>query len=153
MNTRDFVMIASLTAAAAALAGASGAAAQSVSTAGEWERPFGSSGQESQPYRAGTRDAAGNRVIANGIVQTGVGVSGETTGGTSSIFRGGVGQLSSATAIGNVLNVNVQGRYNTVIVNSTQINNGDVTANSETDGLPTPVAEPGQNHGQDGGSQ
>jgi len=48
------------------------------------------------------------------------------------MLGGGVG--SNATAIGNQLNVNVTGRYNTVIVNSTQINNGDVNANANANG-------------------
>ena len=46
----------------------------------------------------------------------------------------GFGQLGGATAIGNNLNVTVQGNWNTVIIDSTQINNGDVTANVELNG-------------------
>ncbi len=114
---------------------------QSVSTTAQWERPYGvAGGQETQAWsgastRAGTvagsgaasRSAAGNRVIIDGIIQTGVGVS--SHGG---LFGGGVG--SGATAIGNQLNVNVSGQYNTVIVNSSQINNGDINANAQSDG-------------------
>jgi holdfast attachment protein HfaA len=124
-------------------ASAAPALAQPVSTASQWERPYGvSPGQESQPFSAGSRDAAGNRVIANGVAQTGAGVSTRLNGGVGG--QGGLGTLSAATAIGNVLNVNVQGRYNTVIVNSTQINNGDVTATAGAGGAQVTAQEPGQ---------
>ncbi|WP_417310297.1 MULTISPECIES: holdfast anchoring protein HfaA [Alphaproteobacteria] len=114
---------------------------QSVSTTAQWERPYGvASGQETQAWSgasssagaaasagAASRSTAGNRVIIDGVIQTGVGVS--SHGG---LFGGGVG--SGATAIGNQLNVNVSGQYNTVIVNSTQINNGDINASAQSDG-------------------
>ncbi|WP_417478207.1 holdfast anchoring protein HfaA [Maricaulis sp.] len=113
---------------------------QSVSTTAQWERPYGvASGQETQAWSgaasagaaagagAASRSTAGNRVIIDGVIQTGVGVS--SRGG---LFGGGVG--SGATAIGNQLNVNVSGQYNTVIVNSNQINNGDINANAQSDG-------------------
>jgi holdfast attachment protein HfaA len=45
-------------------------------------------------------------------------------------FGSGLGG-SSAQAIGNQLNVITQGNYNTVIVDSTQINNGDISADSD----------------------
>ena len=49
--------------------------------------------------------------------------------------RGGTELVGSgATAIGNQLNVNVSGQYNTVIVNSTQTKNGDINANAQSDG-------------------
>ena len=43
--------------------------------------------------------------------------------------------LGSGTAIGNQLNVVTNGSYNTVIIDSTQINNGDqsVVLNGELD--------------------
>jgi holdfast attachment protein HfaA len=109
---------------------------QSVSTTAGWERPYGvAPGQENRPWSGATgsasaagRSAAGNRVIIDGIIQTGVGVSTHT-----GLFgNGGVG--SNATAIGNQLNVNVSGQWNTVIVNSTQTNNGDVNANAQANG-------------------
>lgn len=116
------------------------ALAQSVTTTGQWERPYGvSAGQEGQPWSsanssanasasAAARSEAGNRVIIDGIIQTGVGVS----SGTGQFGSGGVG--SGATAIGNQLNVNVTGRYNTVIVNSNQTNNGDINASANANG-------------------
>lgn len=110
---------------------------QTASTTAQWERPYGvAAGQETQAWSgasasagatASGRSAAGNRVIIDGVIQTGVGVSSQT-----GLFGGGVG--SGATAIGNQLNVNVSGRYNTVIVNSSQINNGDITATAQSDG-------------------
>lgn len=130
---------------ASALALASSATAFSQ-TASDFQRPWGTStSQNSQPYRAGTRDADGNRVVLNGVLQTGVGVQAQMagTGGvgntpTQSGQGGGqtgmsaTGRNSSALAVGNQLNVVVQGNYNTVIVNSTQTNTGTVTATSST---------------------
>jgi holdfast attachment protein HfaA len=116
------------------------AQAQSVSTTGEWERPYGVAlGQENRAWAGATsaasaasRSADGNRVIVDGLIQTGVGVSSQVNG----IFGGGVGNGigSNATAIGNQLNVNVTGRWNTVVVNSTQVNNGDINANAQATG-------------------
>ena len=111
---------------------ASAAQAQQVESTAGWEIPYGQSttATSAQAWSganasagAAARSEAGNRVIIDGVIQTGVGVSSE--GG---LFGGGVG--SGATAIGNQLNVNVSGRYNTVIINSTQINNGDINANA-----------------------
>ncbi|GLK51636.1 holdfast anchoring protein HfaA [Maricaulis virginensis] len=115
---------------------ASAAQAQQAETTAGWEIPYGSrtTATSSQAWSgagasagAAARSEAGNRVIIDGVIQTGVGVSSE--GG---LFGGGVG--SGATAIGNQLNVNVSGRYNTVIINSTQINNGDINANANANG-------------------
>jgi holdfast attachment protein HfaA len=116
---------------------ASAAQAQQVESTAGWEIPYGQSttATSSQAWSgtsasagAAARSQAGNRVIIDGIIQTGVGVSTQT-----GLFgNGGVG--SNATAIGNQLNVNVTGRYNTVIVNSTQINNGDINASANANG-------------------
>lgn len=105
------------------------------SNGSEFSRPYGTApGDETRPYQ-GARGAGGNRVVINGIIQTGVGVSaqasavGSITGSvTGGVGAGGAYAHSNATAIGNQLNVVVNGRYNTVVVNSTQINNGNVTA-------------------------
>jgi len=109
--------------------------AQTVSTTGQWERPYGvAAGQENRPFTGATsaasaasRGEAGNRVIINGLIQTGVGVSSQLGS-----FGSGVG--STSTAIGNQLNVNVQGRWNTVVINSNQTNNGDINANAQANG-------------------
>ncbi|MCW5725235.1 MAG: holdfast anchoring protein HfaA [Maricaulaceae bacterium] len=112
--------------AAAALTGAPAAA----QNAGDFERPWGTQpGDQSQPYRAGTRDANNNRVVLNGVIQTGSGVQAQMSGvGASHNSQNGAFNSNSATAIGNQLNVVVQGNWNTVVVNSTQTNNGTVTA-------------------------
>ena len=110
--------------------------AQSTQTTAQWERPYGVAyGQEQRAWSGATasagaaaRSSAGNRVIIDGVIQTGVGVSSQLNG----LFGGGVG--ANATAIGNQLNVNVTGQWNTVIVNSTQINNGDINANAQSNG-------------------
>lgn len=91
-------------------------------SAGDIERPFGM-GWESfdRPINPSTRDANGNRVIVNGRME----IEGTLSGGIMDGFASGIG---SAQAIGNQLNVVTQGNYNTVIVDSTQINNGDISA-------------------------
>ncbi|WBQ11779.1 holdfast anchoring protein HfaA [Hyphomonadaceae bacterium BL14] len=130
----------------AALAGlafiAAGASAQAPqSNPSEWNRPYGQSHQDvSQPF-AGARSRAGNRVVINGIIQTGVGVSAQASafaqgsaslgGGVQNGAGAGTGYtFHQATAIANQLNVVVNGNYNTVVVNSRQINSGQVTANA-----------------------
>lgn len=97
------------------------AAADPIPGVGDVERPFGM-GYSSfdAPIEAGTRDQDGNRVIVNGRME----IEGTLTGGLQDGYATGL----SAQAIGNQLNVVVQGSYNTVIVDSTQINNGDVSA-------------------------
>lgn len=105
---------------------------QTAETSGAWEQPYGTTGQQNQPYNGGLagRDENGNRIIVDGLMQTGVGASTQRNAYGGNAFGGGVG--SSATAIGNQLNVNVIGSWNTVVVNSNQTNNGDVIANSQT---------------------
>ncbi len=77
-----------------------------------------------------TRDANGNRVLLDGSMLTGSDNSvfsySKTLGAGDSYS--GAGALGGATAIGNNLSVVVNGSYNTVIIHSTQTNNGDVTA-------------------------
>ncbi len=95
--------------------------------AGEFNTPYGQSlGEENRPVDPRTRDWNGNRTIINGRILTGDGSS-----LPPSLARGFVGQTGAtpfAQAIGNQLNVVVQGNRNTVIVDATQINNGDVEA-------------------------
>jgi holdfast attachment protein HfaA len=125
-------------ASSALLAGA--AAAQSMTTNsstfnGGWGR---ANGQENQSVAMSmvSRDANGNREIVDGIMQTGaqtVSARAESAGTASAGYSGGVGG-GSALAVGNSLTVITQGDYNTVIVNSTQINNGAVSANTNVSG-------------------
>lgn len=104
-----------------ALAGAAAADPVPAGTS-DVERAFGM-GWDSfdRPINPATRDANGNRVIVNGRIQ----IEGSLTGGLQDGFGSGLG---SAQAIGNQLNVVTQGNWNTVIVDSTQINNGDISA-------------------------
>ncbi len=118
----------------AVFAAAGGAHAQSASgTVSQYSRGYGANaGSLSQPINVSTRDANGNRVITDGVIQTGndnsifskLGVS----GALDQVSGAGAVNSGTASAIGNNLQVNVSGSYNTVIVNANQTNNGTVTA-------------------------
>jgi len=127
-------------AAAAVLAAgfAGSAAAQTMTTNsasfnggwGRWQ------GQENHAIDVSTRDANGNRVIVDGVIVDGSTdtYSQQDGEGAGSVYAGaGARRWSNATAIGNNLQVITQGNYNTVIVNSTQTNNGNVTAKTTGD--------------------
>jgi holdfast attachment protein HfaA len=107
---------------------AGAAQAQTFSTnSAEFNGGYGRGpGTENLPIDVDTRDARGNRLIVDGLVQ-------ETDeDGTWSRKNGrGAAYGSGATAIGNNLVVVTQGNWNTVVVNSTQTNNGNVTAKSQ----------------------
>lgn len=87
-------------------------------------------GSENRPVDVSTRDGNGNRVIVDGLILTGEDQS--TFSRTTGVFDSytGVGAQGGATAIGNSLVVVTQGNYNTVIVNSTQTNTGNVSASA-----------------------
>lgn len=129
-----FVMVSGVVALLALPASAQTSSAAQVS--GEFERPFGYSyGQEQTPYDANTRDANGNRIILDGRIMTGMDQSTLSTSSASagawaqaSAGAGFGGGVAQGTAVGNQLNVITQGNWNTVIVNSTQINNGNQTS-------------------------
>jgi holdfast attachment protein HfaA len=90
--------------------------------AGDFSRAFGMNWESfDTPINPSTRDENGNRVIINGRME----VEGTLSGGLQDSFATGIGV---SQAIGNQLNVITQGNYNTVIVNSTQVNNGDINA-------------------------
>ena len=106
------------------------ALAQSNTGSANYNAGYGRvSGQENRMVDYSTRDANGNRVIVDGVMLTGDDQSTFTRSGGSLDSYSGAG---SSTAIGNNLVVITQGSYNVVIVDSTQINNGDVTATSGT---------------------
>jgi holdfast attachment protein HfaA len=88
----------------------------------------GLSGQES-PVNVSLRDANGNLVITNGVIQTASGSSlfSQQSGGVANSATG-VGSTGGATAIGNNLTVSVSGDNNTVIVKATQTNTGAISA-------------------------
>ena len=119
---------------ALALTGAAHADPWATSSS-DFTRGFGMDGDSfNQPINPSTRDQNGNRLIVNGQIMTDTSL----TGGISDGFAGGVASASassssssSAQAIGNQLNVVTQGNWNTVIVNSTQNNSGDISAVSQ----------------------
>jgi holdfast attachment protein HfaA len=101
-------------------------------------------GDENRPVNVSLTDANGNTTLTNGLIQApagslfgevrgAVGASATASGGAGDSFTG-AGTGSSASAIGNSLNVVVQGDNNTVIVNATQTNTGAVTATTTNSG-------------------
>src|SRR5690606_16527270 len=126
--------IIAITAAAGLVAGAASAQSTGSSGAGQFQAGYGGARYTTaQPATGSTRDANGNRLIVDGLIQSGASAYSSASGGASSSFSG-AGGISGATAIGNSLNVVVQGNWNTVIVNSTQTNTGDISAGSELNG-------------------
>jgi holdfast attachment protein HfaA len=95
------------------------------------ERGYGNArGLTEKSFNPSTRDAQGNRVVKNGIIQTEYTSRFAGAGG----FGGGAANTAtgvSATAIGNNFNLSVVGSWNTVIVTNNQVNNGDVTATAQ----------------------
>ncbi|OSI85057.1 holdfast anchoring protein HfaA [Bradyrhizobium canariense] len=110
----------------------SAALAQS-SAIGGFEAGYGNRrALESEPINPSTRDANGNRVVMNGLIQDGSGGNAVVTDSTktaagASFFQSGASS-ATASAIGNMVNISVSGSWNTVVLNSTQINNGAVSA-------------------------
>ena len=122
------------------IVGVGAAAAQSSGSAGAAQFQAGYGGSRyttAQNATGSTRDANGNRLIVDGIIQAGASSYSSSSAGVSA-GQNGSGQggtnIAGATAIGNNLNVVVQGNRNTVIVNSTQTNTGDIKAGSALNG-------------------
>ncbi|MDP1913940.1 holdfast anchoring protein HfaA [Brevundimonas sp.] len=141
MTVRKKALPALVAAAVALLALPAVAAAQlagSSSMSGYTAGYGGARYSTARPQSGSTRDANGNRLIVDGIIQAGASTYSSATGGVSSSFSGAGGAggtaIGGSTAIGNSLNVVVQGNHNTVIVNSTQVNNGAVTAGTSLNG-------------------
>lgn len=113
-------------------AGAAGAA--------RFQSGYGNARSEVSTAATGsTRDANGNRLIVNGIIQAEASSYSSASGGVARSYSGAGGtpsgtQVGGATAIGNQLNVVVTGNRNTVIVNSNQTNSGDITAGTVLNG-------------------
>jgi holdfast attachment protein HfaA len=108
------------------------------SNASTYNTAYGmTAGEENATVNPSLRDGNGNLTVVNGQFtssamsqQSGVQNMNSVSGnGTSS----GVG-YGTASAIGNSLNVVTTGNYNTVIVNSTQTNNGNQTATVSMNG-------------------
>ena len=124
-------------------ADASGAAVSMTAQAAQQAEGFANSaiyngaigmslGQENRAISGSNRDANGNLLIVNGIM-SGTGNVNQQDG----LHQAGSGNgpnSASATAVGNSLNVTVTGAWNTVIVDSTQINNGDQNASASLNG-------------------
>jgi len=114
------------------------------SNAASYNSPYGlSAGAENQTANPSLRDANGNLTVVDGQFtsstfskQTGV----QSMGTISSSTLSSLGTSSSgaaygnATAIGNSLNVVTVGNNNTVIVSSTQTNNGNQSASVSLNG-------------------
>ena len=111
-----------------------------ASSMGSYQAGYGGSRYTTaRPQTGSTRDANGNRLIVNGIIQAGASSYASASGGVSSSFSGagsssGGSAIGGSTAIGNNLNVVVQGNHNTVIVNSSQVNNGAISAGTSLNG-------------------
>lgn len=121
------------TIAALVLLAAAGAAEaqQGAGAAAQFRAGYGrTAGTETQGVEPGLRDANGNLLMVNGRLQHQAAYSSMSGAGAAYGHYGAGG----STAIGNLLNVVVQGNWNTVIVNSTQTNSGDVTAGTELNG-------------------
>ncbi|WEK58556.1 MAG: holdfast anchoring protein HfaA [Candidatus Brevundimonas phytovorans] len=122
------------------IVGAGAAAAQSSGSAGAAQFQAGYGGSRyttAQNATGSTRDANGNRLIVDGIIQAGASSYSSSSAGVSAGQSGsgsGGTNIGGATAIGNNLNVVVQGNRNTVIVNSTQTNTGNITAGTALNG-------------------
>lgn len=100
-------------------------------------------GDENVPVTGVTRDENDNRVIINGLLAQGSGLSGGISSqdlANTNRTISGFGQVS-ATAIGNNLSIVTNGSWNTIIVNSTQTNTGTVSATASGEsGATTNVA-------------
>ena len=141
------LLLASLAAlVAVALAGTVHAADYSSATS--YNSPYGmSAGAENQTINPSLRDANGNMSVVNGQFtssavsqQTGVQSMGTISGsslaslGTGNSGVGSGSTTAGATAIGNSLNVVTVGNNNTIVVNSTQTNNGNQSASVSLNG-------------------
>jgi holdfast attachment protein HfaA len=119
-----------------AASGAAGAQSMNANSA-SYNAGYGRiTDQENDPVNVSLRDANGNLTVVDGVIQTGE---------DSSIFANigsggavdtvsGAGTSSNASAVANNLVVVTEGDNNTVIVNSTQTNSGNVTANASVSG-------------------
>ena len=125
----------------AGFAFAGAAQAGDYSNASSYNSGYGmNAGDENKAADFSLRDANGNMTILNGMftsasnqMETGAQQASATSNGTGAGSPGGMSGAGTvmnggAQAIGNSLNVVTYGSFNTVIVNSTQTNNGNQTA-------------------------
>ena len=92
--------------------------------------------EENQPVDVSMRDANGNLVVVDGIIQAGQDQSIFSSFGAGGAFDtvSGVSTSSAASAVSNSLVVVTQGNTKTVDVNSTQTNTGNVSASTSLNG-------------------
>jgi holdfast attachment protein HfaA len=118
-------------------------AQQGMNNSAAFNSGFGmGSGAENLAASGRVRDSANNLTIVNGVMGgaafAGAGATATASASSSSSYfsrQEGIGGIGAgATAIGNNLNVNVIGNWNTVIIDSTQINNGDQNATVSLNG-------------------
>jgi holdfast attachment protein HfaA len=132
-----FALVLTAAATLASLAFASNAGAQTMNaSSASYNAGYGrTAGQENQPVNVQMTDANGNLVVQNGQIKSAATGSlfASASAGVETNFSGAGG---TASAIGNNLNVVVQGNYNTVVVTSTQTNTGAVTATTTINGKP-----------------
>ena len=118
------------------------AVAGNYNSAASYNNGYGmTAGQENQAANPNLRDANGNLTLVNGqFTSANFGQSGVQSASTLGSYASSTSGTSTstttgtATAIGNSLNVTVVGNHNTVVVNSSQINNGNQTATVTTNG-------------------
>ena len=143
MSLRSRHILLAATAGLFAVALGSEAGAADYSNAASYNSGYGmNAGQDNQAINPSLRDANGNLSVVNGqftsssfSAQTGVQSMGTISSSTlSSLGTTGASTYGTATAIGNSLNVITVGNNNTVIVNSTQTNTGNVTATTSLNG-------------------
>lgn len=139
--TKTQALCAASIAALCAVPGAAMAQSAGSQGMGNYQAGYGGARNSvSQAQTGSTRDANGNRLIVNGIIQSGASSYSSQSGGVASSYAGagngggGGSTIGGSTAIGNNLNVVVQGNHNTVIVNSRQTNTGDINAGTALNG-------------------
>ena len=123
--------------AAAAAAGAAHAQSGSSTLSGFQQGYNGGLSSFESAVNVSTYATGTNTVFVDGVSQIGSDQSvfskvGSTSGASDSFS--GAGAIGSASAVGNNLSVNVSGNYNTVVVNSNQVNNGAVSATTVLNG-------------------
>ena len=124
-----------------ALAGLAVAGTASAQTLGansaSYNAGYGrASDEENQPVDVSMRDANGNLVVVDGIIQAGQDQSVFSNFGTGGAFDtvSGVSTPTGASAVSNGLPVVTQGNNSTDSVNSTETNTGNVSASSSLSG-------------------
>lgn len=109
-----------------ASADASAVGNRTFSNHAEMSQPYGvNGGFSNEPMEVSLRDDNGNMLVVDGRPMA---ASSYATGSS------GVGAGNVVSAVGNQINVVVEGNYNTVVVDAVQINNGNQTASMDLNG-------------------